>query len=433
MRADTGKNIQMNIAAMMLTFKLILCLNNNWEEYIKSGKYTVREVEKREVEKMLSCMDPEKGYTSYMCEQCGKIKKIAHSCKSRICSTCGKKHADEWSEKINKEMYAVPYKHIILTVTDRLWPHFEGDAELQKLMLDTAAEVMKEIVRERNGKDRKAEPGIIMVLHPFGRDLKTNMHVHMLMTEGGLTPDGKWIAMPYIDYKVIRKKWQYSILTALRKARPKDKEIAKIIDWSFKERTNGFNIQAKRRIEGKTKQAARYMARYVRHPAIADSRIIDYDTKNVTFVYEREGKKNTVKMDKYEFIHNVIKHIPDKNFKMIRYYGIHSRRSKKASRIAMEKLGLVVKYIIKPFSWRKNVTDYTGKDPLKCEACNGDMVLHKVVYRNKKGELKEYGGLQEYIKKVFVRGSEVYEKEKKPQETDIEESYKSEYCQLCLC
>ena len=34
-------------------------------------------------------------------------------------------------------------------------------------------------------------------------------------------------------------------------------------------------------------------------------------------------------MDKYEFIHCVIKHIPDTNFKMVRYYGIHARRAKK--------------------------------------------------------------------------------------------------------
>ena len=57
-----------------------------------------------------------------------------------------------------------------------------------------------------------------MVLHLFGRDLKTNMHVHMLMTEGGLTADGKWVGMPYIEYKIIRNKWQYAILTAMRKA-----------------------------------------------------------------------------------------------------------------------------------------------------------------------------------------------------------------------
>ncbi|MDQ2086460.1 transposase [Herbivorax sp. ANBcel31] len=370
-------NIQVGIAGMLLSFKIILCLNDNWESYLKNDNYEIREVEKREVEKMLSCMDPDKGHSVYMCAECGKTKVVAHSCKSRICSVCGKKHADEWSEKINKEMYAVPYRHIILTVSDRLWTYFEGNSILQKLMIDTAAKVMKDIVRDYNGKDKKAEPGIIMVLHPFGRDLKTNMHVHMLMTEGGLSPNGKWISMPYINYKIIRKKWQYYILTALKKAVSKDKKLLKIIDWCFKERANGFNIQAKRRIEGKTKKAARYMARYVRHPAIADSRIIGYDTKNVTFVYEREGKKHTVVMDKFEFIHNVIKHIPDKNFKMVRYFGIHARRAKKAAYIAMEKLCLVVNYIIKPFKWRKNVEEHTGRDPLKCKDCNGEMLLYR--------------------------------------------------------
>lgn len=66
---------------------------------------------------------------------------------------------------------------------------------------------MKDIIREYNKKRKKAEMGIIMVLHSFGRDLKTNMHVHMLITEGGLTKEGEWIGMPYIDYGIIRNKW----------------------------------------------------------------------------------------------------------------------------------------------------------------------------------------------------------------------------------
>lgn len=255
----------------------------------------------------------------------------------------------------------------------------------------------------------------------------------MLMTEGGLTRRGKWIPMPYIDYRVIRRKWQYGILTALKKAMPGDGEIAKIVDWCFKERKNGFNIQAKRRIEGNTEQAARYIARYVRHPAIADSRIISYDTEKVTFVYEREGKEHTVVMDKYEFIHNVIKHIPDENFKMVRYFGIHARRAKKAVRIAMEKLGLLLKYVIKPFSWRENVKEYTGKDPLKCGDCGGEMLLYKVVYRNKKGELREYGGLEIFLKKITIRSNTVYEKEEKLQKAITSERKEAECSQLCLC
>lgn len=40
-----------NAESDILTFKLILGLNNNWEEYKKNAKYKVRDVEIEEVEK----------------------------------------------------------------------------------------------------------------------------------------------------------------------------------------------------------------------------------------------------------------------------------------------------------------------------------------------------------------------------------------------
>ncbi|MBU3177792.1 transposase zinc-binding domain-containing protein [Clostridium estertheticum] len=49
---------------------------------------------------MLGYMDVKKGYTRYICEACGEIIYIPHSCKSRTSSTCGKRHAYEWGEKI---------------------------------------------------------------------------------------------------------------------------------------------------------------------------------------------------------------------------------------------------------------------------------------------------------------------------------------------
>ena len=41
--------------------------------------------------------------------------------------------------------------------------------------------------------------------------------------------------------------------------------------------------------------------------------------------------------------------------------------------------------IIKTFSRRKYVKEHMGKDPLKCEKCEGEMLLYKVVYRIKMG------------------------------------------------
>jgi hypothetical protein len=175
------------------------------------------------------------------------------------------------------------------------------------------------------------------------------------------------------------------------------------------------------------------MARYVRHPAIADSRIIGYDTKNVTFKYERDDITHEVIMDKYEFIHSVIKHIPDANFKMVRYYGIHARRAKKRVRKAMGKLGKLVKHVINSFSWRKHIIEYTGKDPLQCMKCGGEMKVFEIYYRNKNGEMKKYGGVNLLLKKLELR--EIYEPEKEAETKEKEKNkYKEDrkWHQLCM-
>ena len=72
------------------------------------------------------------------------------------------------------------------------------------------------------------------------------------------------------------------------------------------------------------------MARYIRHPAIANTRLYNYDGKSVTFWFRNhEDKKIFVTMEVEKFIRALIQHIPDRNFKMIRYYGSYGRRIKK--------------------------------------------------------------------------------------------------------
>lgn len=79
------------------------------------------------------------------------------------------------------------------------------------------------------------------------------------------------------------------------------------------------------------KQLAKYVARYVRHPAIADSRITYFDDKVVAFYYiDHKTKRRVDKvMPVEEFMLALLQHMPDKQFKMIRYYGAYARRTKK--------------------------------------------------------------------------------------------------------
>ena len=74
----------------------------------------------------------------------------------------------------------------------------------------------------------------------------------------------------------------------------------------------------------------KYIGRYIRHPAVAESRIISYDGNEVVFWYRDDDEiVHYVTMDVEGFIHAVIDHIPDKQFKTIRHYGVYSRGVKR--------------------------------------------------------------------------------------------------------
>lgn len=175
----------------------------------------------------------------------------------------------------------------------------------------------------------KFTPGIVTVIHTFGRDLKWNPHVHMIATEGGKGHITEWRHIRHMAYEPLRKRWQKILLDEITYMIGNTRQMKTLKNKLYEEKNKGFYVYAKTEIKS-AKTAAKYIGRYVGRPAIAESRILDYDRENVTYKYTRhEDNKEIVEtVHVYEFIKRVIRHIPEKNFKMIRYFGIYSRRSK---------------------------------------------------------------------------------------------------------
>ena len=125
----------------------------------------------------------------------------------------------------------------------------------------------------------------------------------------------------YVNYHIFHKKWQYQLLTALRKYIPKD-----IINYCFSNYPKGFVAYIRPDAIWGGFYLAKYVARYVRHPAIAASRIVGYDGRIVKFYYDdHAGKRYYVEMRVEQFIAAIIQHVPEKNMRLIRYYGAHAR------------------------------------------------------------------------------------------------------------
>ena len=79
----------------------------------------------------------------------------------------------------------------------------------------------------------------------------------------------------------------------------------------------------------------KYISRYLGRPVIATSRIDDYDGENVTFHYTRHEDNKTVTetIPALDFIQKLIVHIPEKPFKMLRYYGVYAKHHKQEKKL----------------------------------------------------------------------------------------------------
>lgn len=376
-----------------LTFKAIVQDKDNWDRYqsVYVDRVTAHQIV--EVEKMLNCGNSKNGFATYICLKCGETARVCFSCKSRVCSSCGKVHADEWARQLASRMINVTHRHVTFTMPAELWPLLEAHPDWRKELFGAANRTLKKVI--------KTKPGLVMVLHPYGKDLKANFHLHVLVTEGGMNAVGEWKDQGFLSYAKLGKVWQYELLTGLRSVMPSTPAMKKLIDRMFRQNVKGFYVHAKPRVTD-GQGIAGYIGRYIRHPAIADTRIVAYDGERVTFYYkDGDGVRQERALPVLEFIHGVVRHIPPKQFKMVRYYGLYAPRKAGKARAFMEKIGKMLGRVIRRLSWRNRIQRDFHRDPLKCPRCGEpDMELYSLTVPWR-GRMITIGGMEW----LFERGS----------------------------
>jgi Putative transposase/Transposase zinc-binding domain len=381
------------------TVKDIIGDGDNWLRYKQKYAGVVSAHQIAEVEKMLTCGDPSQGFATYICMDCGETVRVCFSCKSRVCSSCGKVYADEWAQQLSSRMFNVIHRHITFTLPAELWSLLEANPSWRKELFGAANRTLRKVL--------KAEPGLVMVLHPYGKDLKVNYHLHVLVTEGGLNASGEWEEQPFINYGALRKIWQYECLSALRLVMPRNPENAKLIDRLFVSYRKGFYVHAEPRVEDGM-GVSRYIGRYIRHPAIADARILAYDGEYVTFFYEdHEGLRHEQTWPVLVFIHGVVRHIPPKHFKMVHYFGLYAPRKAAQVEAILQQIGRMIGRVVKRLNWRERIERDFARDPLQCPRCGGtDMELYSLTIRFR-GQLKTIGGLHWLFKCGVLRETDI--------------------------
>jgi hypothetical protein len=337
------------------------------------------------VAKMLACGNPDKmGYIEYRCLHCGQGKHlVAMSCKSSLCLRCAKVSVDNWVNQVSKALHeGVIYRHIILTVPAMFrTPFYQNAAVVFSAFMRCGRQCLDDFYSEVRGKALRG--GSITVLHTHGRNGQYHPHLHLLATSGGYDDQGeRWEHLQYLPYALLRRKWQWHLLTMLRQTL-KTEAINEWVEACFRKYPNGLvtNVQ-QGQVPSASQSVARYVAKYVVSPPISIRRIDRYDGERVTYHYRSHRTErmehDTVAVD--TFIGRMVQHTMPKGFKRIRYDGVQATKTftkvKGMIQAALAKVEGVVKGTIKiiaRLTYRQRYEQSTGRDPFRCPHCQGEM------------------------------------------------------------
>jgi len=366
------------------TFKQIFI--DHWAEFTSAHSRYNTQYYNEIIEKMINCGNPdEMGYAGWRCINCGEYRTVAMTCKSTFCLSCAVPYTDRWMEFISRRLIpGVIYRHLVLTTPKHLRIYFYRNRELLSPFMRLAYVLLQDVFRQ--AFKIELDIGLIVVLQTFGRPGCYNVHLHILFTSGGITPQNTWKKITYIPYELVRKKWQYLLLTFLRNEMPHSEPLEKDIDKAWKGNRKGFVINIQNgEVPAGGKGLAKYLAKYLVSPPISVSRITSYDGSSVSYKYKdhKTKKMEHLTVSVMTFIGRMVQHIMPKGFQRIRYYGFHSHVRYEAMRNRIRLIQPAGKDIYDSNSYRvtarksfKELSLSTfGKDPLKCPKCGTQMQL----------------------------------------------------------
>lgn len=353
---------------------------DHWDDYkIKFASRKRRPIIDKVVDRFLLCKSFLLGYSLYECPNCHQEKVVPNTCKTRFCSSCGNKYNEERAISIFSKLIKYNHRHVVFTIPEQLRGYFRNNRELLNLLFDASSITIKYWFKEKY-KKQNLTPAFISVLHTYGRSLCFNPHIHMILLDGGFSKTN-FVKVNFFSYSSFRKRFMKVLLDLLQKEIGKD-EFKKIKNSLYFDYKDGFYVYAPPNKHKSLKELLKYVCRYLSRPVMAESRILDYDGNYVTFWYQRHEDDVVVieKIHAYEFIQRLIMHIPEHNFKYIRFYGAYHNSTK--IHIDVNKLidEEKIKFKRKCNKWRCKILINFHIDPLKCTNCGNEMVYYKSYY-----------------------------------------------------
>ena len=328
------------------------------------------------LESYRACRTAALGSHSQYCENGHLMGVWYSSCKRRGCSQCQGLSNARWLAAQKERLLSVTHHHWIFTLPHELLPLWRYNrALLQDLLFKAVADVLSTLSRDR--RYLNAQPGSLLSLHTWGRNLSLHPHIHCLISHGGVDKAGRWVEprkSSLFPARVMMQLFRGKFLAALREAEdlvlPRDTSAPQLRSMINKlGRTDWVVHCCKPYRHGRG--VVGYLARYVRSGPINNRQLKQVNTDSVTFQYQnhRTSKQTGLRLKPTEFILRLCDHVPQRGKPTIRYYGLYHGCRRQALDDARAELGQRSIKTIEPITWQIYL-QRLNRVP-ECKLCGG--------------------------------------------------------------
>jgi hypothetical protein len=333
-----------------------------------------------------------------VCEDCGFSRPSYNSCGNRHCPKCQALNQARWIAGRKARILPVKHFHVVFTLPAALRPlAIVNRAVVFAILFRVAAGTLLEF--GWNERWIGGQLGITAVLHTWTRTLLFHPHLHCVVSDGGLTRDGKrWRKGKgkgkfLFPVRALSKVFRAKFVAALRRARRMGKlefagDCAGLEDDAtfagfckdLFAKDRDWVVYAKRPFRD-AEHIYEYLGRYTHRVAISNHRLIAMENDHVSF-RTKDGRVETIHA--LEFIRRFLLHVLPSGFTKIRHYGLFAsfnvNTRLEIARSLLDPTGTASIRAERTSSedWLDTLASLTGIDLSRCPRCGGPMVIRVV-------------------------------------------------------
>jgi Putative transposase/Transposase zinc-binding domain len=321
-----------------------------------------------------------------------------NSCRHRSCPQCAYLQVERWLARQQARLLACAHSHVIFTLPHELHALWLTNVEVLSRLLFHAARATW-FVLLGDATYLGAQPGVIAALHTWSQTWVLHPHLPCLVTGGGLSPAGQWVAVRngcLLPARVVMAVFRGKMVAGLRRAWAREEralpegmraqQLLNLLNRLGHPRQTRWNVRLMER-DAHGRGVVRYLARDLRGGPLPNTRLVNSDAQRSCFTYRARAPeagpatRPCLSLSPEAFLQRVLLPVPPPTARVVRCYGLYQHSHSAALAACRPQLGQPPVVMPACRDWQSVCAERGEAHPERCPLCGVGLVCTAVIPR----------------------------------------------------